>query len=721
MSGSSRRPNVVVVVFDDMGYSDLGCYGSSIRTPHIDRLAAEGLRYTQFDVTPLCSPTRASLLTGRNPHAVGMGTIVQFASGDPGYTGEVPASAAMLPAMLKDAGYASGLFGKWHLSPNAASGPGGPYDQWPLARGFDRFFGFLAGRVHQFRPELVQDNSVVDVASYGGRHVSELIIDEAIRWVNDHRYARPEDPYFAMISFGAVHSPHHAPEEYRAGYRGAYRHGWDDERARRFARQRQLGVVPQHTALPTSDPSIPDWESMHAEEREVAERLMEAYAGHLEHADAELGRLLDAIAANADGDETLVVVMSDNGATNAGGPLGTLSEEAVLNDAPAGGPLVELDAIGGADYYNQYPAGWGQASNTPFRRYKHTVHNGGTRSPLIVAGAPVTRRGAVDRTSSFVTDVVPTILELAGLEAPELVHGVAQQPLHGRSLATTFSEADTVGSRGPQYFEVAGHRAMLADGWKAVTFHVPGTEFESDRWELYDLSRDPAETIDLAEAEPGKLAELQALWLEQARANQVLPLADRGKSALFREQPARTRWVFVPEMTPVPQASAPEISGHDFTITVALEAMTASDEGVLMAMGDSFGGVSLFVLGDRLVFGLNALGSVTSLALEPGAHLGATTVTAAFTIGEHGVGGGTIRVAIDSAAEVWEASVPWAPRLRFFMGTAQCGRDSEHAVVADYAGPFPYTRRIAQAIVEIFPRHKSNERAEALMRELMNE
>lgn len=719
MSTSGRRPDVLLVLFDDMGYSDLGCYGSTIRTPNIDRLASAGNRFSRFDVTPLCSPTRASLLTGRNPHAVGMGTIVQFASGDPGYSGVIPPSAAMLPMMLKPAGYSSGLFGKWHLSPSAASGPGGPYDQWPLARGFDRFFGFLAGRVHQFRPELVQDNTFLDTAAYGGRHVSELIVDEAARWISDHAYARPDDPYFAMISFGAVHSPHHAPEEYLQANRGAFSHGWDEERLRRFERQKELGVIGADTPLPAPDPGIPAWDSLGADERAVAERLMEAYAGHLEHADAQLGRILTTIDRLGRGDDTLVVVMSDNGATNAGGPLGTLSEEAVLNDSPQGGPLVELEKIGGPEYYNQYPAGWGQASNTPFRRYKHTVHNGGTRSPLVIAGPGVTAPGSVEDSTAYVTDLVPTILDFAGVMAPDTVGGVEQMPIHGQSLMPHIQSREGAKARGPQYFEVAGHRAILSGGWKAVTFHQPGTDFDNDRWELYDVEADPAESNDVSQQHPDILADLIAQWWTEAERHQVLPLANRGKSGLFRENPDRTAWTFIPDMTPVPQAAAPEISGHDFTITIEVGPMAATDEGVLMAIGDVFGGVSVYVLDNRLRFALNALGDVTTVGLEAGAHQGTRRVTASFRAADDGPG--TLALACDAVEEPATAPVTWVPRLRLFMGTAQCGRDQAHAVVGEYPGPFQYRGRIDRATVEIHPRGSSAERAESLLRELMNE
>ncbi|GAA3883271.1 arylsulfatase [Leifsonia kafniensis] len=718
MSAEHRRPDILVVVFDDMGYADLGCYGSSIRTPNVDALAARGTRFTSFDVTPLCSPTRAALLTGRNPHAVGMGTIVQFASGDPGYSGVIPPSAAMLPKLLKKSGYASGLFGKWHLSPSAESGPGGPYRQWPLAQGFDRFFGFLAGRVHQFRPELVQDNTFVETAAYGGRHVSELIIDEAAKWIGDHAYARPDDPYFAMISFGAVHSPHHAPDEYLEAYRDAFAHGWDEDRIRRHARQGQLGVIDSGAPLPESDPRIPAWESLSTEDRTIAERLMEAYAAHLEHADAELGRLLDTIRQLGREENTVVFVMSDNGATNAGGPMGTLNEEAVLNDSPHGTPNIDVDKIGGPEYYNQYPAGWGQASNTPFRRYKHTVHNGGTRSPLIVAG-PAGDPGTVSTAPSYVTDVAPTILELAGVEFSAEIEGVAQLPFNGRSMVPSLGDGVEMAPRGAQYFEVAGHRAILHDGWKAVTFHGPGTDFDDDRWELYNVRIDPAEVIDRAADFPERLESLVKLWWDEARSNQVLPLANRGKNQLFRPHPDRQSWRFIPEMTPVPQASAPEISGHDFTISVALDAIESGDHGVLMAMGDVFGGVSLYILNDRVRFALNALGEVTTVELERDAHVGATSVVAGFR--SDATGGGTISLSVNLGDSAQSTRVPWVPRLRFFMGTAQCARDQEASVVQDYVGPFAYSGRISQATVEIHPGDRPAVSAESLFEALMDE
>ncbi|MGN6273909.1 MAG: arylsulfatase [Protaetiibacter sp.] len=712
-----HRPHVVVVVFDDLGYADFGCYGSSIRTPHVDALAERGIRYTGFDVTPLCSPTRAALLTGRNPHTVGMGTIVQFATGDPGYTGFVPADTAMLPAMLAPAGYSSGLFGKWHLSPNAESGPGGPYRRWPLAYGFDRFFGYLSGRVHQFRPELVSDNTVLDAAGAGGRHISELIVDEATTWIADHRYARPDDPFFAMISFGAVHSPHHAPEEYLARTRGEYRHGWDVERVRRFERQQQLGVLPPGTRLAPADPQVPGWDALDAEERAVAERLMEAYAAHLEHADAELGRFLASLASLGCLDDTIVVVMSDNGATNAGGPHGALSEEAVLNDAPGDSVIVDLDAIGGPAYYNQYPAGWGQASNTPFRRYKQTVHNGGTRSPLVIAG-PDVAEGRIERSTAFVTDIVPTLLERIGIEAPPTVGGVPQRPIQGRSIAASLDGSTAPPPRGPQYFEVGGHRAIVAEGWKAVTFHAPGADFDSDRWELYDLTDDPAETRDLASEHPDRLARLIELWWSEAEANQVLPLAARGKAQLVRDRPERTRWVFVPEMTAVPQAAAPEISGHDTTITIETAPIEPGSRGVLMAMGDSFGGLSVALLDERLTFTVNALGTLTSVELPAGAHHGATRVRAGLLLLPEG--GAELQLATDARPVAAAAVADWVPRLRFFMGTAQCGRDQPHAVSTAYTGPFPYTGRIAHAVVEIHPDARHGD-VEALARHLMEQ
>lgn len=700
MEEEIKRPNIVVVLFDDMGFSDLGCYGSSIRTPHVDSLAERGTRFNRFDVTPLCSPTRASLLTGRNPHAVGMGTIVQFGSAHPGYSGIIPKSAAMLPRLLREGGYGSALFGKWHLSPSATSGPGGPYDQWPLAMGFDRFFGFLPGRVHQFRPELVKDNTFVESPEGSETHLSELIVDEANRWIMDHVLARPADPFFALIAFGAVHSPHHAPEEFVRSYDDAFSHGWDSEREERFERQRKLGIVSEREELPASDPRIPEWSSLNEEERLVTERLMGAYAAHLEHADAQVGRLIETVQRLGVAEDTIFLVLSDNGATNAGGALGTLDEESILNDAPPEhpGPPVRLDRIGGPDYLNQYPAGWGQASNTPYRRYKHTVHNGGIRSPLIVAGPGIRDDGSIDDTEAYVTDVVPTLLELAGITPPATIDGVDQQPLHGRSLASALTTGASVDRRDPQYFEVAGHRAIVAGGWKAVTFHNPGEEFESDRWELFRLDDDPTESNDLAEENPEVLKNLVDLWWAEAEKFNVLPLQVRGKDRLFRDRPERSSWTLLPGMTPLPQAAAPEISGHDFDVVAELDTVGPADEGVLAAAGDAFGGFSLYIADGRLAFGFNAHGAVTTASLAPFEHVGTGRIEVAFRV--HPGGDASIVLSCEGRPTA-SAEVPWAPRLRMFMGTVQCGYDPAPAAVPDYTGPFAFTGRLHRVTISI--------------------
>lgn len=699
----TRRPNIVLVLFDDMGYADLGCYGSPIRTTCVDSIARRGTRFTRFDVTPLCSPTRAALLTGRNPHAVGMGTITQFASGDKGYTGRIPPSAAMLPRVLADSGYGTALFGKWHLCPPSESGPGGPYRQWPLAMGFDRYFGFLAGRVHQFRPELVSDNTYVD-AGDDEPHVSERIVDEAIRWLEDHVHARPGDPFFAMVAFGAVHSPHQAPQQHVDAYDGQFSDGWERERDRRLARQQELGLVRPDVELPPSDPGVPDWESLTPSERARSERLMSAYAGHLEHADVQLARLMEAVRNVGADDDTVYVVLSDNGASSAGGRLGTLSEEAVLNDAPEEyQPMPDdLRGIGGPDYLNQYPAGWGQASNTPFRRYKNTVHNGGTRSPLIIAG-PGLRRGVIDDdTSMFVTDLMPTLLELAGAQPPSSVAGVEQLPLHGRSVARRLAAGARLPPRPPQYLEVAGHRALLTGRWKAVTFHRPDDDFDADRWELYDLDADPTESVDRASEQPLLLADLQECWNRAAAEFDVFPLQVRGKESLHHTHPARTRWDFFPGMTPVPTEAAPELAGHDFSVTAEVAPMTPSDAGVLLAAGDAFGGITLFVQDGRLRFGFNALGTVTSIRADEGAHLGARRVTAAFRSAGRG---GIITLHRDDEP-LAEGAVAWSPRLRFFMGSIQCGADPGVPVVPGYRSPFPFSgslRKVSVALLTPVP------------------
>jgi arylsulfatase len=529
-------PDVVVVLLDDTGFAQLGCYGSDIDTPVIDGLAAGGLQHTNFHVTPLCSPTRAALLTGRAPHAVGMRSVANFRTGFPNQLGHVSNHAATMAEVLHDAGYATFCVGKWHLAPMEQCSAAGPFDQWPLARGFDRFYGFLEGETDQFHPELVADNHPVDPpASSGGTpgyHLSEDLVDQALRMVADSVGVRPDRSFFCYLAFGATHAPHQAPPEFLSKYRGRFDEGWDVVRERWFARQLELGVVPAGTRLAPRNPGVEAWDDLPEDQRLLAARLQEAFAAFLDHTDVQLGRFVDGLRRLGRLDDTLLVVLADNGASQEGGPFGVLHEMKFFNgilETPAEA-VARLDDIGGPRSHANYPWGWAQCGNAPFRWYKQNTHEGGVHVPMVLhwpAGIPADQRGTKRDQFTFVADLAPTIYELAGVEAPAVRNGLEQLPVTGRSFATTLRDPDAPPANTVQYFENAGSRAIVVDGWKAVCKHVAGADYDTEPWELYHLALDRSETDDLAEQEPARLEALVARWWEEADRHGVLPLDDR--------------------------------------------------------------------------------------------------------------------------------------------------------------------------------------------------
>ncbi|MHB1782879.1 MAG: arylsulfatase, partial [Acidimicrobiales bacterium] len=472
-------PNVVVVVFDDTGWADFGCFGSEIATPTLDRLAAGGTRLTNFHVTPLCSPTRACLLTGRNHHSVGMRFLAVADTGFPNARARLPLGVPTLPGVLRDHGYGTYLSGKWHLAPQEELTPAGPFANWPLARGFDRFYGFLSGANDEFAPELISDNSPAVHPGGEDYHLSADLVDHAIGFLSDHVGFRPADPFFLQLAFGATHAPFQAPERYIERYRGVFDGGWEATRAARLERQMALGVVPPGTDLTEHDAEVPRWEELSDEERRSSATCQEAYAGYLEHADAELGRLVDWLEQQQQLDETVIVVFSDNGAAGDGGRTGAASVIALYNDlghdrSASAIPLAEIGSRTGPAHY---ATGWAMASNTPFRLYKQYVDLGGVRSPCIVrwrGGMPAAQQ--ISAEFAHVIDLAPTILEAAGCLETD-----AGRAMHGRSLRPVLVGAST-GEPRTQYFEMLGHRGIWHDGWKAVTRHRLGAPFADDRW-----------------------------------------------------------------------------------------------------------------------------------------------------------------------------------------------------------------------------------------------
>ena len=611
-------PNVVIILFDDLGFSHFGCFGSTIETPNIDALAARGLRFTNFHVTPVCSPTRAALLTGRNHHSVGMRSISNWITGFPHMTGHISNHAATVAEVLRDEGYTTFALGKWHLTPMERASAAGPYDQWPLQRGFDRYYGFLDGETDQFHPELTYDNHMIEPPRTveEGYHLSEDLVDKAIEFIHDSKSIRPDRPFFTYLAFGATHAPHQSPPEYLAKYRGRFDEGWDVIRERWFANQQAMGLLPEGTQLAPRNPGVEPWEDLPDNQQRLAIRLQEAYAAFLDHTDAQIGRFMDALEALGELDNTLVILLSDNGASQEGGPFGVMHEMKFFNfliETPDEA-IQRIDDIGGPHSHANYPWGWAQAGNAPFKYYKQNTHEGGVHVPLIMHWpARITDGGGLRDQFHHVNDIVPTIYELLDVTPPATFRGLEQMPVTGTSMAYTLDDATAESHKTVQYFEMHGHRGIYHEGWKAVTKHDPGTPFDEDRWELYHVAEDRSECNDLAAEMPEKLAEMIEIWWREAEEHGVLPLDDRGIElfgARFRERsphPVDRVYRYRPPMAPMPaQASAP-VGGRSWDLEASIT-RAAGQGGVLYASGTENSGFSVFVQRDRLVFDYNCFG-----------------------------------------------------------------------------------------------------------------
>ncbi len=607
-------PNILVVLFDDVGFSDFGCYGSSIATPTIDALAAEGLRYTGFHTTAMCSTTRAALLTGRNHHSVGVGCLANFDSGYPGYRGKIAREAGTLAEMLRAHGYRNYMLGKWHVTPLTESGATGPFDGWPLGRGFDRYYGFMDAETDQYAPELVRDNTPVDPPGTHatGYHLTSDLIDQAIRYIADHTADAPQTPWLTWVALGACHAPHQAPGELIAKYDELFAHGWDEERDRRIGKQKATGIVPPDTLLPPRNDHVQAWSEHGEDERRLFTRLQAAYAAMLEHADQHIGRLVSFLDTAGIRDDTLILVLSDNGASQEGGPRGFVNAMGPFNFKPESmeEKIRRIDDIGGPDTHSNFPWGWATVSNTPLRRYKQNTHGGGIRDPLVVSWRNgLAARGELRHQFCHASDLTPTLLDILGVEAPSTINGVAQMPIGGCSFAASLKNSAAPPRAKPQYFEMFGHRGLWHQGWKAVAWHPPGSDFAKDKWELFHLDRDFSEMNDLAAKEPEKLTQLIDLWWTEARANKVLPLDDRFAQRFAenatRFHGARKRFVFHRGVGHVPTDVAPDVRSRDYTMEADVRIDVDGARGVLIAHGDATSGYSLYVKDGRLVHDVN--------------------------------------------------------------------------------------------------------------------
>ncbi|ACG76834.1 arylsulfatase [Phenylobacterium zucineum HLK1] len=699
-------PNILVVLFDDVGFSDFGCYGSPIRTPTIDRLAAEGLRYSGFHTTAMCSTTRAALLTGRNHHSVGVGCLANFDSGYPGYRGKIAREAGTLPEMLRPHGYRSYMVGKWHVTPLTETGPSGPFDGWPLGRGFDRFYGFMDAETDQYSPELVRDNTPVPApGTYeSGYHLTEDLVDQSIRYLADHVADAPDTPWLLWLAPGACHAPHQAPAELIRSYDEVFKDGWDVERERRLARQKALGIVPPDTRLPPPNDGVRPWDSYAPDEQRLFTRLQSAFAAMLDHADRHLGRLVDFLERAGLREDTLILVLSDNGASQEGGPQGFVNAMGPFNfrGEPMAEKIARIDDIGGPDTHSNFPQGWAMASNTPLKRYKQNTHGGGIRDPLVVSWPKrIPARGEVRERFAHACDLVPTLLDLIGIEPPQTVQGVAQAPLEGESFAASLTDPAAPPRKAAQYFEMFGHRGLWQDGWKAVAFHPPGTPFEEDRWELYRLDRDFSETEDLAQAEPGRLAAMVDDWWRIAEACKVLPLDDRfgprfaENAARFHG--ARRRFVFHAGMGHLPTDVAPDVRARTYRIEAEVR-LQGGEAGVLIAHGDATSGYSLYIQDGRLKHTLNIGGEKTTAVSDRPVPAGATRLG----VVSRRVGEGperTFTLTIDGAPAGEVTATTGFHTLISWSGL-DIGLD-RGSPVADYAAPFAFTGALRKVTVSM--------------------
>ena len=631
-------PNVILFVLDDVGFGQLSSFGGLVETPVLDRFAKNGLRYTNMHTTALCSPTRGCLLTGRNHHALGLGSITETSTGYPGYNGILPFDKGMLSEMLLQRGYNTFCVGKWHLTAPEYQTPAGPYDRWPLGRGFERFYGFLGAETNQWYPELIYDNHGVNQPKQPeeGYHLSIDLADKAIEFIQDAHANAPDKPFFLYYATGAGHAPHHVPKEWADKYKGKFDMGWDEYRRKVHAMQLEMGLLPRNTELSPHDPDVPAWSTLGPDEKRLYARMMEVYAGFVSFTEYHFGRVVSFLEELGELNNTLWVMISDNGASAEGGRFGAVNEMHFFNHVPEvlKENLKAIDHLGGVDCFNHYPWGWANAGNTPFRRWKRETYRGGITDPCIVFWPKgIQASGEIRTQYAHAIDLVPTVLEALGMEAPETIRGVTQSPIDGVSFAHTFDKATAPSRHHTQYFEMFGHRSIYHEGWRAVC-PWPGRSFteaarkgrqfgspisnevlldiEQNDWELYDVNKDYSECHNMGKTHRGKTIELVTRWWAEAGKYQVLPIDGDVRSRIAVERPTvarpRDKFIYFPGGAMVPFGAAPKTYNRPWSITAEAVIPKGGAEGVLLAHGGRKGGYTFFVKNQKLHFLYNYLG-----------------------------------------------------------------------------------------------------------------
>ncbi len=730
-------PNVLLILVDDAGFGNASTFGGPCQTPTLTRLAGRGLRYNRFHVTALCSPTRAALLSGRNHHAVGFGSIAEFSGGWPGYNANWPKSAAGVARILQGNGYSTAAFGKWHLTPDDQQGPAGPFDRWPNALGFDYFWGFLGGASGQYDPVVAENNSIVGVPAGENYYFPDDMTDRSIRWIEGQKAQSPDRPFFLYYSTGATHAPHHVPKAWADKYKGQFDQGWDKLREETFARQKALGVIPADTKLTPRDPAFPAWDTVPEDLKPLLARQMEVFAGFQENTDHQVGRLVKSIEDMGIADNTLILyIWGDNGSSMEGTETGTFNELTTINglDVPAKEQLQRIKAFGGIDGWGgpesqpHFSCAWAWAGNTPFQWGKQVAsHFGGTRNPMVVSWPKrIKDQGSLRSQFTHCIDVVPTILECAGIPAPGSVDGIEQMPMHGVSFASTFDDPKAPERHTQQYFEIFGNRAIYKDGWVAcsrldrvpwridpvaLAKYGPNGDWnpDQDRWELYHVAEDFSEADDLAAEHPEKLAELKSLFWQEAEKYRVTPLM-AGLASFYGLLPpeSRTSYTYYPGTENIGAGMLPRVYNRSFTIAADLEVPAGGVEGVIVAEADFFGGFALYVQDGRLRYTYSMLGlDAETLTSDAPLPTGKTTVRYEFLAdrpGKPGTGGRG-RLFVDDRL-VGENRMERTVPLRFSSYAGMdIGKDNGDPVSPSYRehSPFPFTGKIGKVVFDISP------------------
>lgn len=716
-----NSPNILYIVLDDAGIAALNCYGNPvIETPNLDRIAQMGLRFTNWHTTALCSPTRSCLLTGRNAHRNNMASITEGANGFPGVSGVIPPENGMISEILRDQGWAVYALGKWHLTPTAEETVASSRRTWPLGRGFERFYGFLGGETNQWYPDLIHDNHSTEQPSSPeeGYHLSKDLSDKAISFIADVKQVNPNKPWFVYLAYGATHAPHQAPQEWIDKYKGKFDMGYEKFREITLENMKKQGIVPPNTELSPLNPwpapevilegdVVRPWDSLNADEKKLFSRMAEVYAGFLSYTDAQLGRVLDYLEESQQLENTIIVVVSDNGASGEGSPNGSVNENKFFNGWPDDlqDNLKYLDKLGSPDTYNHYPTGWAVAFNTPYKMFKRYTLEGGIADPCIIAWPKSMKKiaGQIRDQYHHAVDIVPTLLDLCGLEQPDTINGIVQSEMDGISMTYSFDDPQVKSQRTTQYYAMLGTRAIYHEGWKAVAKHGPISgkgHFNEDEWELYHVAEDRNEMHNLAKKYPEKVRELVCLWFAEAGRNQIFPLDDRTAiEILSTEKPteaaASNRAVYYPDSSPIPESVSINLRGRSFAIGTALENLKQDAQGIIFGQGSRFGGHVLFIKNGKVTYVYNFLG-MQEQRFESTKPLptGQVRIGVVFTkTGEvpKYVANGNLQLAINGEVV---AEGPMRTQPGYFGlagGGLTVGSDSADPVCGDYKPPFAFT------------------------------